>query len=69
MQFVEIFPFESMKNITSEVAQHFLIQHNKFHEIYRRCPEKTSYVSNYACFTLLHKWGYRGQTNRLERLQ
>ncbi len=23
---------------------------------YRRCHEKTSYVSNYAFFTLMHKW-------------
>ncbi len=35
----------------------------------RRCHEKTSYVSNYAFFTLLHKWGDRGQTHRLEKLQ
>ncbi len=37
-QFLVFFPFESMKNITttSEVAQHFLTQHNfnKFHETY-----------------------------------
>ncbi len=26
-------------------------------------------VSNYAFFTLLHKWGDRGQTHRLEKLQ
>ncbi len=31
--------------------------------------EKTSYVSNYAFFTLLHKWADRGQTHRLEKLQ
>ncbi len=35
----------------------------------RRCHEKTSYVSNYAFFTLLYKWGDRGQTHQLEKLQ
>ncbi len=35
----------------------------------RRCHEKTSYVSNYAFFTLLHKWVDRGQTRCLEKLQ
>ncbi len=40
-----------------------------FMYIYRRRHEKTSYVSNYAFFTVLHKWGDRGQTQRLEELQ
>ncbi len=35
---------------------------------YRRCHEKTSYVSNYAFFTLLHKWIDRTKTHRLEKL-
>ncbi len=33
----------------------------------RRCREKTSYVSNYAFFTLLHEWVDRGQTDRLQK--
>ncbi len=33
----------------------------------RRCHEKTSYVSNYAFFTLLHEWVDRGQAHRLEK--
>ncbi len=41
----------------------------EFNPPYRRCHEKTSYVSNYEFFTLLHKWGDRGQTHRLEKLQ
>ncbi len=36
---------------------------------YRRCHEKTSYVSNYAFFTLLHKWVDRRQTHHFEKLQ
>ncbi len=36
---------------------------------YRRRHEKTSYVSNYAFFTLLHKWIDRGQMHQLEKLQ
>ncbi len=35
---------------------------------YRRCYEKTSYVSNYAFFTSLYKWVDRGQMHRLEKL-
>ncbi len=35
---------------------------------YRHHHEKTSYVSNYAFFTLLHEWVDRGQTHRLEKL-
>ncbi len=37
--------------------------------MYHRCHEKTSYVLNYAFFTLLHEWGDRGQMHRLEKLQ
>ncbi len=37
--------------------------------IFRRCHEKTSYVSNYAFFTLLYKWVDRGQRHRFEKLQ
>ncbi len=37
--------------------------------LYRRCHEKTSYVLNYAFFTLLHKWVFRGQTCHFEKLQ
>ncbi len=37
--------------------------------LYRRCHEKISYVSNYAFFTLLHKWVDRGQMYRFEKLQ
>ncbi len=36
---------------------------------YRRCHEKTSYVSNYAFFTLLYKWTNRGQTHCFENFQ
>ncbi len=36
---------------------------------YRRCHEKTSYVLNYAFFTLQHKWVQRGQTHHFEKLQ
>ncbi len=36
---------------------------------YRRYHVKTSYVSNYAFFTLLHKWVHRGQTHYFEKLQ
>ncbi len=36
---------------------------------YRRCHEKTSYVSNYAFLTLLHKWVDRRQMHRSEKLQ
>ncbi len=36
---------------------------------YRRCHEKTSYVSNYAVFTLLRKRVDRGQTHHFEKLQ
>ncbi len=36
---------------------------------HRRCYEKISYVSNYAFFTLLHKWVDRGQMYRFEELQ
>ncbi len=35
---------------------------------YRRCHEKTSYVSNYAFITLLHEWVNRGQMLQLEKL-
>ncbi len=35
---------------------------------YCRHHEKTSYMSNYALFTLLHKWVGRRQTLRLEKL-
>ncbi len=35
----------------------------------RRCHEKTSYVSYYAFFTLLHKWIDIGRMHRLEKLQ
>ncbi len=35
---------------------------------YRR-HEKTSYVSNYMFFTLLHEWIDIGQTHQLEKLQ
>ncbi len=35
----------------------------------RHCHKKTSYVSNYAFFTLLHKWVDRGQTHHFEKLQ
>ncbi len=34
---------------------------------YRRCYKKTSYVSNYAFFTLLHKWVDRGQMRRFQK--
>ncbi len=37
--------------------------------LYRRCHEKTSYMSNYVFFTLLHEWNDRGQTHRIEKLQ
>ncbi len=37
--------------------------------MYRRCHEKTFYVSNYAFFTSLHKWGDRGHMRRLEKVQ
>ncbi len=31
--------------------------------VHRRCHEKTSYVPDYAFFTLLHEWVGRGQTH------
>ncbi len=31
--------------------------------------EKTSYASNYAFFTLMHKWVDRGQIHHFEKLQ
>ncbi len=34
-----------------------------------RCHEKTSYVSNYAFFSLMHKWVDRRQINHFEKLQ
>ncbi len=37
--------------------------------VYCGCHEKTSYVSNYAFFTLLHKWVNRGQIHHFEKLQ
>ncbi len=37
--------------------------------MYRCCHEKTSYVSNYAFFTLMHKWVDKGQTHYFEKLQ
>ncbi len=37
--------------------------------IYRHCHEKTSSVSNYAFFTLMHKWVSRGQIHHFEKLQ
>ncbi len=40
-----------------------------FYAYYRRCQEKTSYVSNYALFTLMHKWVDRGQIHHFEKLQ
>ncbi len=36
---------------------------------YRRCHEKTSYVSNYAFSPLMHKWVDRGRTHHFEKLQ
>ncbi len=36
---------------------------------YRRCHEKTSYVSNYAFFTLMHKWVDREEIHHFEKLQ
>ncbi len=36
---------------------------------YRRRHKKTSYISNYAFSTLLHKWVDRGQTHNFEKLQ
>ncbi len=41
----------------------------KILEKFRRRHEKTSYVLNYAFFTLLHKWVDRGQTHHYEKLQ
>ncbi len=51
-----------------------LIQLSKGHsksngKTYRRCHEKTSYVSNDAFFTVMHKWVNRGQTHHFEKLQ
>ncbi len=37
--------------------------------VYCRYHEKTSYVLNYAFFTLLHKWVHRGRTHHFEKLQ
>ncbi len=39
------------------------------HVSHRLCYEKTSYVSNYAFFTLMHKWADRGLTHHFEKLQ
>ncbi len=39
------------------------------HYTHRRCHEKTSYVSNYTFFTLMHKRVDRGQTHHFEKLQ
>ncbi len=36
---------------------------------YHRCHEKTSYVSNYAFFTLMYKWVDIGQIHHFEQLQ
>ncbi len=51
------------------VEHHAICVALSLHDTYRRCHEKTSYVSNYAFFTLLHKSGDRGQMHRLEKLQ
>ncbi len=36
---------------------------------FRRCQEKTFYVSNNSFFTSMHKWVDRGQTHHFEKLQ
>ncbi len=36
---------------------------------YRRCHKKTSYLLNYAFFTLLYEWVDREQMHRFEKLQ
>ncbi len=48
-------------------AVHLTYSFLKYH-LFRRCRKKTSYVSIYAFFTLLHEWVDKGQTHRLEKL-
>ncbi len=45
------------------------VKPNSYHQYNVLCHEKTSHVSNYAFFTLLHKWVDKGQTHRLGKLQ
>ncbi len=57
-------PFTHLQMIELLPCYHML-----FFTCHRRCHEKTSYVLNYAIFTLLHKWVDRGQTHHFEKLQ
>ncbi len=60
--------FESLKILSCKVSQ-ISKRSSIGNLIYRRCHEKTSYVSNYVFFTLLHKWVDRGQMHHFEELQ
>ncbi len=64
--------FNSLSNNRFQVFYQWKKCYTKFIKLwgaYRRCHEKTSYVLNYAFFTLMHKWVDRGQIHHFEKLQ
>ncbi len=64
---------KSFPKYTRKTDSHLTIVFEAFffshHLLYRYCHEKTSYMSNYAFFILMHKWIDRGQIHHFEKFQ